>query len=518
VRKVGFSPVRSWFSMRSRQWIRRGLILGLLVIITVSGASAQPKISSTPETITISETNPYWFFFIPAGGSWTTEKTLVLDATDNITELSSWPPDISQEDGRYSLDPDSVNVTITDEALASLTADGVTGIPVTFQFGRTTQSGKYTGKLLFTYKDIDGGRGSLSVPVNLSLKDNPVIPFLILLLSTGVGVLYFLYREKGRPYDVFMMELERFQEIMDKDKPFQGLPQRIYLRRKILTEMEEIALDLGKPDLASAQAHLETAKGVWGEWLVAKGDLPFILQKQRDMKEGIPQLEKKDAAVLGGDLLYLDGLEVTLGKILDALLVPMDSTGFQAALKTFRTDLGTAGDNCQSFQELVDRVRRTEEYCKAQNPPNQECLNKIQICKTKIRQIAYGKITVPECSLTGYAPPSASGSPKTAPGGDSERQRWLGIGGALSWSSRRVREGSIGPATRLRLFSVATFLILVVILVSTGYKELYEANATFGTVTDYIAVILWGFGVGTGSEAFTTALTNFAAVKLGWPA
>jgi hypothetical protein len=504
--------------MREGNTIRGIVILGLLLVIMVSGAAAQPKISSTPAAITLAQTNHYWFSSLPRAGEWTAEKNLVLDATDNITGLSFWPPDISQEDGRYSLDPGSVNVTITNETLAALKADGVAGIAVTFLFGRGTQAGKYTGDLLFTYSDDTGSRGTLTVPVTLSMKDNPAVPLLFLLLSTGVGVLYFLYREKGRPYDVFMLELDRFREIMDRDREFQELPLRIYLRRKILTEMEEIALDLGKPDLESAQVHLGTVKGVWGEWLIAKGDLPLVLRKQGELLESLPRLEKQDEAVLGGDLLFLDGLDLALRRILEALLIPMDSAGFQGALKTFRADLVTAGDNCRAFQDLVEKVRRTEEYCRAQTPPNQECLGKVQACKMKLRQVPYGKVSIAECTLSGYLPVTAEEAPKGGSPAESERQRWLGIWGALSWSSRRVREGTIGPATRLRLFSMATFLILVGILVATGYKELYDANATFGSIPDYIAVILWGFGVGTGSEAFTTALTNFASVKLGWPA
>jgi hypothetical protein len=86
--------------MREGNTIRGIVILGLLLVIMVSGAAAQPKISSTPAAITLAQTNHYWFSSLPRAGEWTAEKNLVLDATDNITGLSFWPPDISQEDGR----------------------------------------------------------------------------------------------------------------------------------------------------------------------------------------------------------------------------------------------------------------------------------------------------------------------------------------------------------------------------------------------------------------------------------
>jgi hypothetical protein len=501
--------------MQGGKWIWRGLILGLLIIIMASGTSAQPMITSTPPSLTISQTNPFWFFFIPAGGSWTTERTLILDATDNLTDLSSWPPDMTQEDGGYSLDPGSVNITITEDALAALKTEGVAGIPVLFQFGRTTQSGKYTGNLLFTFRDATESRGSLSVPVTLNVKDNPVFPFLILLLSTAVGVLYFIYREKGRPYDVFKLELDRFRESMGNDTEFQGLPESIYFRKKIYAEIEEISSDLGKPDLTAAQGHLDAAKVVWGEWLVKKGVLPSLLKRQKQFREGIPRLKGDLGKILEGNSLFLDQLEDFLDKILNDLLKPEDSEKFSKAFEKFWNDLDDAGNNCHSFRDLVDRAKRTEDSCRAQTPPNPECLNKVRICKMKLREIAYGKISVPDCALTGYAPPPSREPRETVTAGDFDRQKWLGE--ALSWELLRYREKFLSPATRLRYFSYATFLILVVILVATGYKELYEASSTFGTVTDYIAIILWGFGVGTGSEYASTALTNFAAVKIDWP-
>ena len=506
--------------MRKRMIVRRCLILGLVIAVAVIGVHAEPKITSSPPSIALSETNPYPVvlgapvvfpipftnitLFVP-GGDQITMKTLNLDATGNITNLSTSPPDISQAEGRYPLSPDSVNVSITGGILATLRANGAVSIPVIFQFGNI-HSGKYTGDLRFSYTDDTRSKGSLSVPITLTVKDHPLVPILILLIGVFVGILYFSYRETGRAIDEFRLYLERFKEVMDRDKEYQALPEGIYFRKKISAEIEGIALDLLKPDLASAQKHLDTAKGVWGEWLLAKRDLTSLLEYEKKLRMVIKKLRDQF-----GVFLYLDGLEGDLDKAYTDFLVPADFTAYKTAFDTYRVKLNETANKFNSFQTLVRRVAATEQNCRANN--NQDCLNKVQLCWNKLR--GAGSLPVSECdALAGYFAslgPDTGDLKMAAP--SPESKEWPGP--ALSWFLTRIGKGSIGPTVRLGLFSVATLLILTVILSVTGYQQLYESNSTFGAgVSDYIGVLLWGFGVGPGSEAFVKALTQFSSVKM----
>ena len=72
------------------------------------------------------------------------------------------------------------------------------------------------------------------------------------------------------------------------------------------------------------------------------------------------------------------------------------------------------------------------------------------------------------------------------------------VGVRLSWAQ-----------IRLGIFGVVTFFLLVIILLITGFKELYLANATFGAGPgDYFTLFLWGLGVAPGSEAAVKAVRD----------
>lgn len=63
--------------------------------------------------------------------------------------------------------------------------------------------------------------------------------------------------------------------------------------------------------------------------------------------------------------------------------------------------------------------------------------------------------------------------------------------------------------TRLRLFTVATWVVAIFILYLTAWQDQYVDNDVFGTWADYGNLILWGFGVSLGRQAVVTLVAGW---------
>ena len=56
------------------------------------------------------------------------------------------------------------------------------------------------------------------------------------------------------------------------------------------------------------------------------------------------------------------------------------------------------------------------------------------------------------------------------------------------------------PAKAVRLFDRILGVVGGVVVVATGWAMLYLANETFGSASDYVGIITWGFGLGSGVQ------------------
>lgn len=90
------------------------------------------------------------------------------------------------------------------------------------------------------------------------------------------------------------------------------------------------------------------------------------------------------------------------------------------------------------------------------------------------------------------------------------------VGGALAVASAKPFQFTPGEVSRARACSTAylvgSYLAVLVLFFFVGYQELYEAKPVFGAnrLTDYFALVLWGFGVET------TTRTSLASITKSW--
>ena len=67
-----------------------------------------------------------------------------------------------------------------------------------------------------------------------------------------------------------------------------------------------------------------------------------------------------------------------------------------------------------------------------------------------------------------------------------------------------------GARSRLAWFTWGGYLIAIILLVGTGFNQLYLAQAAFGANPwgDYFALFLWGFAAEASRAALTDVLRN----------
>ena len=80
-----------------------------------------------------------------------------------------------------------------------------------------------------------------------------------------------------------------------------------------------------------------------------------------------------------------------------------------------------------------------------------------------------------------------------------------------------VNRLALGRSYRLKLMGWLGYVFPASVFVYTGFSQLYLANPTFGLLSDYVALFLWGFGSDAGGSKLQDLmrLTNNGAMSLG---
>jgi hypothetical protein len=79
-----------------------------------------------------------------------------------------------------------------------------------------------------------------------------------------------------------------------------------------------------------------------------------------------------------------------------------------------------------------------------------------------------------------------------------------------------TEETTTNARIRRRLFTWASYVIMVILLVGAGFRELYVANETFGANAwgDYFALLAWGFGAEASRAAIVEMARGWGLAKL----
>jgi hypothetical protein len=459
-----------------------GLIVLTLRVVVVTGVSAQSAITPTPEQIAI------------AGRRGATEtRTLLLQATDPVTDLQIIPLDLHRADGERVLSAGAIRVNLPSDEIE---ADGLLTVPVTVDL-HDVSSGKFNGSLLISYHG-----GTLSLPMSVTVKDYWLPPLLVLLVGVGVGVGVSAYRAKGRPRDEVLKRVGQLRAQMRGD----GKLAQSFLAR-IEAHLVDVEATLQAGDWEGAEQAAGKAEAVWTLWRKGRDDwlaqlayhaelvkklqdepsVPYIQTLQRNLEDalrGAPDLEgphklRERLDELAQQINRYDRLQGRLddlGELCSRLSADqaeqwrLKTQAFQRRL--YDLDL----DDEQAYEALQKEVEQAIDDL-AQEIPRQRGVIKAAL-ELETRGLGARVLQL-------LAPPP---------------------------SAREISTEEVSKAGfRLRLFTWASYVIALAMLVGAGFGELYVANETFGANAwgDYFALLAWGFG----AEATRAAIADMVR---GW--
>ncbi len=459
-----------------------GLLVTLLGLLLITGVNAQGGVTPTPDQITVAGTRAA-----------VETRTVLLQATDPITDLQIIPLDLHRADGETVLPASAIQVELTSDEIAS---NAPLTVPLTVDL-QGVPSGKFSGKLLVRYHG-----GTLSLPLSVTVKDRCPLPLLVLLVGVGLSVTISAYRAQGRPRDRVLTRMGQLQAQMRGDdklaEPFQT---------RIDDHLWDVEMALKAEDWKEAKQAVKKAEEIWKHWRKSRDDWLAQLDYHIELVQRLQdEPDVRYIQMLRGDLKdalrkALDGEEPhKLRKRLDEIVQQINR---YVRLQGQLDELNELRNRLQNDKAERWRLKAQAFQCRLNDldPGDDEAYKALQgeLEKdiAKLAQEVSRQQDVTKAELE-----------STARGLSSGRFKLL----ARPPSTRKITAEAVTDAgLRLRLFTLTSYAIAVVMLAGAGFGELYVANASFGANVwgDYFALLAWGFS----AEATRAAVTEMVR---GW--
>lgn len=468
-------------------------------------------------------------------------RVLLIRADAPVSNLRIVPLDLSSSNGDKFLSADAIGVELP---AATIPAGGLLTVPVTFNLAGA-RSGQFSGELLITY-----GEQSLSVPVNVAVKDPPWFALAALVVGVGLGIGVSSYRAQGRPRDEVLVRLGQIRTQMKVDADLQEAGVPFYNRIDAHLVDVEVALEAQQWEKAQ-QAVLE-AENLWVRWRRGRPDWLVQLEYYDTLNARLKELgdvfyvnEIKEAArsayrampTLDEPGLFRASLE-PLARYVNDFIALRERLAVLAATKTGRTaaqalqqrlyalsPLNSAG--FQSLQAEVETAIGKAQIARIREKVNQlaslaanlpdtqapEWQSKIAALQTRVAALspndadAYlaveGEVDaaleqvqslVPSTSGDEVLPRGAGDAAFGTPKGLPQMESWLS--GPPTIYVQSLPEKVAGARHRLSWFTWLTYAVAVVFLALAGFVELYGGRIDFGAsgISDYFTLLVWGFG------------------------
>ena len=468
-------------------------------------------------------------------------RVLLIRADEPVTNLRIVPLDLSGPNGDTILPADAIGVELP---ATNIPSGGLLTVPLTFNLAGAP-SGQFSGELLIIY-----GEQSLSVPVNVAVKDPPWLALAALVAGVALGIGVSTYRAQGRPRDEVMVRLGQIRTQMKADAGLQEAGAPFYNR--IDAHLVDVEVALEAQQWEKAQQAVMEAENLWVRWrrgrpdwlvqleyydtlngrLAGLGDVFYvneIKEAARSARRAMPSLDEptqfrasleplarqvNDFIALRERLAALAATRTgrataqTLQQRLYTL-APANSAAVQSLKDEVETAIGRAQiaqikEKADHLASLGDRLPESHTL---------EWQPRISALQTRVAGLApddpdaylavQGEVDaaleqVEALMLLPYggealpqgAGDAAFGTPKGLP----QMETWLS--GPPTIYVQSLPEKMAGARHRLRWFTWLTYAVAVVFLALAGFVELYGGRIDFGAngISDYFTLLAWGFG------------------------
>lgn len=466
-------------------------------------ASAQGTLTLTPNQLTIAGTRCYsaslsvWFKLLLPGGLGCTDsqtRTLLLASSQPITQAQVIALDLTRGDGVTIIPASAMQVNV----LSTVQGSTPVTIPVTVDF-RDAPSGEFKGNLVLHYY-----AGSQSIPVTVTVKDPWLLPLLVLLLGVALGIGVGAYRAGGQKRDQLRVSEGQLRASMTADPQ---LPASFRDRLNGYLAQVDIALQGDK--LEDAGAALKNANALWEKWQSSRADWIAQLTYQTtlakrcegngDLAKPIPYAQSLcraigDAGRTAPDLDAPTPLRKTLDELTNKINLYLN---LQAALDYMRNRANQLSDanTLQDWKHKIDAWQARLDL-QAVDKPDTALEGEI-----KSERAALDKQVETQLRPSGVGKPGAVGAPRPD----------LLPGAPASLREPTLDQQAADAQRRIRLFTLLSYVIAIVLLAGAGFTELYINKATFGASPwgDYFGLFAWGFGAEATRQAVTGVLKTW---------
>ncbi|GEM_PF-600246 len=469
-------------------------------------------------------------------------RMLLIHADESVTNLNIMPLDLNNANGDTILPAAAIGV---DMPAVNIPAGGLLTVPVTFNLAGAP-SGQFSGELLITY-----GEQSLSVPLNVAVKDPPWLALVALVVGVGLGIGVSMYRAQGRPRDEVLVRLGQIRTQMKADGDLQNAGEPFYNR--IDSHLVDVEVALEAQQWEKAQQSVLEAENVWVRWRRGRPDWLVQLAYHDTLNTRLEKLgdvyyvnEIKEAAcsayrsmpILDEPGLFRATLEPLARQVNDFIalserlsVLAATKTGRAAAQILQQRLYALAPANSAAVQSLKDdvemaigkaqvaQIKEKVDYLaslgdRLPDKESQDWQPKIAALQTRVAELApndaesylivHSEVDVALEHVSALATTTYRGEESLSRGaGDMAFDTPKGLSQMESWLSgpptiyvQSLPEKMTGARRRLSWFTWLTYAFAVIFLALAGFVELYGGRIDFGAkgISDYFTLLAWGFG------------------------
>jgi len=416
-------------------------------------------------------------------------RTLLLRASEPVTGVQIVTLDLANTDGSTVLPAGAIQVSLPSDEIGS---SGLLAVPLRFDLS-SAPSGEFKGALI-----VSAPGNIVSVPVSVTVKDPPLLPFVVLLAGVALGWGVSWYRSRGRPRDNALVKIGRFraraQTESDLGEPFRKRVDSLLIDTEALLRAEK--WDEAGKLIDDADALLDKWRKGRDDWQTQLAYHAQLASKVGDVSDPASAYIRAIKAALdqaaqeAPDLNGPDDLRRKLEPLAQQINDYLTLAGLLKRIDELLAPLlNTAGGPAaqQKVDALNDRFRRL-------TPDDRTSYDAVRAEAEAIiddltqRQPARGRdsgaiskevLSGSAFGLVGAPPATRALTPEQA----ADRAQW-----------------------RLRLFTLGSMAIALVLVAGAGFIELYANKLAFGANVwgDYFTLLAWGFG----AEATRSAVTE----------
>jgi hypothetical protein len=466
-----------------------GLVVSTVGVLQTGIATVQAETTIQPVQQTVVGTRSLVESITGMRGSIET-RTVLLETTTPLKQPELMPLDLHRADGASVFPASAISLGKPSGKPNALI------LLLQFDLGKAPSSGEFSGSLRLSDRE---GQASIPIPVTVRVKDPWLLPLLMLLAGTGLGMGVSAYRAKGKPRDEILVRAGQLRSQMQDDRE---LEQAEAFRTRLESSLVDIRMALQGERWEEGQAAIAQAEVIWSKWLKGRTDWLVQLQYAKTLRErlqdqnpNIPyiQLVSRGVENVLRELPDLEGPHQLCDR-LDELAQQINRF-FQLQGKI--KQLNSLTDQLLPEQKVLwqPKVKSWEQQIESLPPAIAAESSRLQ---TEVDgAIAELMQLLVEQSPTAAASKGLATVPYMAPAPDAR---------PLTWEEQGVKAGK-----QLRLFTWTSYAIALIFLAGSGFGQLYVDNPTFGANPwkDYFSLLAWGFGAEASREALTKVVQGW---------